>query len=108
MFLVNVPVGLIAAALAPAILGAAATAGFGVLTRLPATGYSPILLIVMLIGPGTAGTAFGSVVIASRGMADADQGLVGGMVNTSGQIGAALVATAVAWHAAHRARARAA
>jgi hypothetical protein len=72
-------------------------------------------------------------VIASRSMADADQGLVGGMINTSRQIGAAfgaallpavaesfgaggvsgdraamltaglaaLLATAVAWHAAH-------
>jgi EmrB/QacA subfamily drug resistance transporter len=115
------------------LTGASAALGFAVLTRLPATGYSPVLLTVMLIGFGTAGTAFGSVVIASRGMADADQGLVGGMINTSRQIGAAvgaallpaiaqtvrsgsvtgdraamltaglaaLVATGVAWHAAH-------
>jgi hypothetical protein len=46
--------------------------------------------VVTLIGLGTAGTAFGSVVLASRGMADADQGLVGGMINTSRQIGAAV------------------
>ena len=46
--------------------------------------------MVMLIGLGTAGTAFGSVVLASRGMADSDQGLVGGMINTSRQIGAAV------------------
>jgi EmrB/QacA subfamily drug resistance transporter len=72
------------------LTGAAAALGFAVLTRLPAAGYSPVLLTVMLIGFGTAGTAFGSVVIASRGMADADQGLVGGMINTSRQIGAAL------------------
>jgi EmrB/QacA subfamily drug resistance transporter len=72
------------------LTGAAAAIGFLVLTRLPAAGYSPILLTVMLIGFGTAGTAFGSVVIASRGMADADQGLVGGMINTSRQIGAAV------------------
>jgi uncharacterized membrane protein len=32
----------------------------------------------------------GSTVLASRGMADADQGLVGGMINTSRQIGAAV------------------
>ncbi len=44
----------------------------------------------MLIGFGTAGTAFGAVVLASRSMADADQGLVGGMINTSRQIGAAV------------------
>jgi EmrB/QacA subfamily drug resistance transporter len=72
------------------LTGAAAALGFAVLTRLPATGYSPVLLTVMLVGFGTAGTAFGSVVIASRGMADADQGLVGGMINTSRQIGAAV------------------
>ena len=72
------------------LTGAATAAGFAVLTRLPADGYSPVLLVVMLIGFGTAGTAFGSVVLASRGMADADQGLVGGMINTSRQIGAAV------------------
>jgi EmrB/QacA subfamily drug resistance transporter len=72
------------------LTGAAAALGFAVLTRLPAGGYSPVLLVVMLIGLGTAGTAFGSVVLASRGMADSDQGLVGGMINTSRQIGAAV------------------
>ena len=50
---------------------------YAVLTRLPAGGYSLVLLVVTLIGAGTAGTAFGSVVLA---------------------------ATAVAWHAAHPAR----
>jgi len=124
------------------LTGASAAIGFAVLTRLPAGGYSPVLLVVTLIGLGTAGTAFGSVVLASRGMADSDQGLVGGMINTSRQIGAAvgaallpavaasvsgtgptpgvsgdraamltaglaaLAATAIAWHAAHPARAR--
>ncbi|HEX2822102.1 MAG TPA: hypothetical protein VHO07_18310, partial [Streptosporangiaceae bacterium] len=56
----------------------------------PATGYSPVLFVVTLIGFGTAGTAMGATVLASRGMADADQGLVGGMINTSRQIGAAV------------------
>jgi MFS family permease len=72
------------------VTAAAAAIGFLVLTHLPATGYSPILFVVTLIGFGTAGTAMGSTVIASRGMADADQGLVGGMINTSRQIGAAV------------------
>jgi EmrB/QacA subfamily drug resistance transporter len=73
------------------VLTAGATAlGFAVLTRLPAGGYSPVLIVVMLVGFGTAGTSFGSIVLASRGMADADQGLVGGMINTSRQIGAAV------------------
>jgi len=72
------------------LTAAAAAIGFAVLTRLPAGGYSPVLLVVTLIGLGTAGTAFGSVVLASRGMPDSDQGLVGGMINTSRQIGAAV------------------
>jgi EmrB/QacA subfamily drug resistance transporter len=72
------------------LTAAATTAGFLVLTRLPATGWSPVLFVVMLIGFGTAGTALGSTVLASRGMPDADQGLVGGMINTSRQIGAAV------------------
>jgi EmrB/QacA subfamily drug resistance transporter len=72
------------------LTAAAAAIGFAVLTRLPSGGYSPVLLVVTLIGLGTAGTAFGSVVLASRGMPDSDQGLVGGMINTSRQIGAAV------------------
>jgi len=72
------------------VTAAATTVGFLVLTQLPATGYSPVLFVVTLIGFGTAGTAMGSTVLASRGMADADQGLVGGMINTSRQIGAAV------------------
>src|SRR5690348_10632422 len=72
------------------LTAAATTTGFGVLTRLPAAGWSPVLFVVTLIGFGTAGTALGSTVLASRGMADADQGLVGGMINTSRQIGAAV------------------
>ncbi len=72
------------------VTAAASAAGFLVLTQLPAAGYSPLLLAVMLIGFGTAGTAFGSIVIASRGVPDADQGVVGGMINTSRQIGAAM------------------
>ena len=73
------------------VLTAATTAvGFAVLTHLPAGGYSPVLFVVTLIGFGTAGTALGSTVLASRGMPDSDQGLVGGMINTSRQIGAAV------------------
>jgi EmrB/QacA subfamily drug resistance transporter len=68
-----------------------ATAGFLVLTQLPATGgYSPLFAAVMFIGFGTAGTAFGTMVIASGGVAEADQGVIGGVINTSRQIGAAI------------------
>jgi EmrB/QacA subfamily drug resistance transporter len=68
-----------------------AAAGFLVLTALPAGGgYSPLFAAVTLVGFGTAGTAFGTMVIASQGVADQDQGLVGGVINTSRQVGAAL------------------
>ncbi len=73
------------------LTSAVATVGFLVLTRLPAGGgYSPLLAAVMLVGFGTAGTAFGTMVTASTGVADGDQGLVGGVVNTSRQVGAAI------------------
>jgi EmrB/QacA subfamily drug resistance transporter len=113
--------------------GVSATIGFAALTQLPAVGYSPILFVVILVGIGGAGTAFGSIVLASRELADGDQGLAGGVVNTSRQVGAAvgaallpavagsisgvsgdraamlaatvaaLAATAVSWHAARQA-----
>jgi EmrB/QacA subfamily drug resistance transporter len=73
------------------LTSAVATVGFLALTRLPAGGgYSPLLAAVMLVGFGTAGTAFGTMVTASAGVADGDQGLVGGVINTSRQVGAAI------------------
>ena len=69
----------------------AATAGLAVLTQLPAGGgYNPLLAAVMLVGLGTAGTAFASMVTATGGIADPDQGLVSGVINTSRQLGAAV------------------
>jgi len=72
------------------LTGATAAVGFIALTRLPADGYTPLLTVVILVGFGTAGTSFGSLVIASHAMADGDQGLAGGVINTSRQIGAAV------------------
>ena len=73
------------------LTGIAATAGFAILTQLPAGGgYHPLFAAVMLVGFGTAGMAFGSMVTASAGVADSDQGLVGGVINTSRQLGAAM------------------
>jgi MFS family permease len=113
--------------------GVSATIGFAALTQLPAVGYSPLLFVVILVGFGGAGTAFGSIVLASRELSDGDQGLAGGVVNTSRQMGAAvgaallpavadsvsgvsgdraamlaataaaLAATVVSWHAARQA-----
>jgi hypothetical protein len=61
------------------------------LTQLPAGGgYNPLLAAVMLVGLGTAGTAFASMVTATGGIADPDQGLVSGVINTSRQRGAAV------------------
>jgi EmrB/QacA subfamily drug resistance transporter len=115
------------------LAGVSATIGFAALTQLPAVGYSPLLFVVILVGFGGAGTAFGSIVLASRELSDGDQGLAGGVVNTSRQMGAAvgaallpavaesmsgvsgdraamlaataaaLAATAVSWHAARQA-----
>ena len=117
------------------LAGVSATIGFAVLTQLPAAGYNPLLTVVILVGFGGAGTAFGSIVLASRELSDSDQGLAGGVVNTSRQVGAAvgaallpavaesmrgvsgdraamltatiaaLAATAVAWRASHQATA---
>ncbi len=78
------------------LTGVVSAAGFAILTQLPATGhYSPVLAAVMLVGFGTAGTAFGTMVIATAGVAGAEQGVVGGVINTSRQVGAALGAAAL-------------
>ena len=86
---------------------AAASTGFGflILAHLPASGhYSPLFIAVVLVGFGTVGTAFATTVMAASGMAQSDQGLVGGVVNTTRQVGAAvgvavLVAIAEGAHA---------
>lgn len=77
-----------------ALTSAVATVGFLILTRLPvAGGYSPVLAAVTLVGFGTAGTAFGTMVTATSAVGSDEQGVVGGMVNTSRQVGAALGAS---------------
>jgi EmrB/QacA subfamily drug resistance transporter len=73
------------------LTNAVAMLGFLVLTRLPATGgYSPLLAAVTFVGFGTAGTAFASMVTATKGVADGDQGFVGGVINTGRQLGAGI------------------
>src|ERR1019366_8753942 len=51
---------------------------------------SLLFLAVVLVGFGTVGTAFGTTVMAASGIAPRDQGLVGGAVNTTRQVGAAI------------------
>jgi MFS family permease len=73
------------------LTGMAAMAGFLILTQLPASGgYNPVLAAVTLVGFGTAGAAYVSMISATNGMADSDQGFVGGAINTSRQLGAAV------------------
>jgi EmrB/QacA subfamily drug resistance transporter len=70
---------------------AAVGAGFLVLSYLPTGGhYSPLFAAVVLVGFGTVGTVFGTTVMAASGMAQSDQGVVGGVVNTTRQVGAAI------------------
>ncbi len=79
--------------------------GFLGLTAMPSSGhYGVALVAVVLVGFGTVGTVFGTTVMATEGMADSDQGLVGGVINTTRQVGAAigvaaLVAVAEGAHA---------
>ena len=65
--------------------------GFFILADLPTSGtFSPVFAAVIFIGFGTVGTIFASTAIATSGVADADQGLVGAVVNTTRQVGAAI------------------
>jgi EmrB/QacA subfamily drug resistance transporter len=85
---------------------ATATLGFLILSQNSAPGAYPIILVaVSLIGFGTAGTMFAGTVGASAGVGNAEQGLAGGLVNMSRQIGAAIgaaVLLAVAEGGTHR------
>jgi len=73
------------------VTAAMATLGFVILSQDPAPGAYPIILVaVSLIGFGTAGTMFAASVGASTGVGNAEQGLGGGLVNMSRQIGAAI------------------
>jgi EmrB/QacA subfamily drug resistance transporter len=65
--------------------------GFLILTSLPSTGhYNAIFSAVLLVGFGTVGTTMAATIMAAQGMAASEQGLVGGVINTSRQVGAAL------------------
>jgi EmrB/QacA subfamily drug resistance transporter len=86
--------------------GFSAGLGFLALIAIPSSGhYGIALAAVVFVGFGTVGSVFGSTVMATAGMANSDQGLVGGVINTTRQVGAALgvavlVAIAEGAHAA--------
>jgi EmrB/QacA subfamily drug resistance transporter len=70
---------------------ATAAVGFLALVSLPTAGhYDPAFVAVVLVGFGTVATVFVTTNMATSGMADTDQGLVGGVVNTTRQVGAAI------------------
>lgn len=73
------------------IAGAASAAGFGLIAGFVALRIYPLLVVgFMLAGYGNASGAFGATVAATQGITDSEQGLAGGLVNTSRQVGAAI------------------
>jgi EmrB/QacA subfamily drug resistance transporter len=80
------------------VSGISATAGLLLLGLVLEWRSYPLLLVgFMLAGYGTSTGAFGATVAATQGVAASEQGLAGGLVNMSRQVGAALgVAVAAA------------
>ncbi len=79
------------------VAGMSAAAGLFLLASFLVTRSYPLLLVGFLAaGYGTATAAFGATVAATRGIADEEQGLAGGLINMSRQIGAAIGVAAAA------------
>jgi EmrB/QacA subfamily drug resistance transporter len=80
------------------VAGIAATSGL-LLLGIALASHSYLLLVtgLVLAGYGTSTGAFGATVAATQGVVDGEQGLAGGLINMSRQVGAALgVAVAAA------------
>jgi len=104
--LASVPQGL--AGLAAGLMGACLVDRFGIKVMLLATtatalighvllsevaasgDYFPIGMALIAIGLGNGGTALAATVAGSTGVSDVEQGLAGGLINSSRQIGSAL------------------
>jgi EmrB/QacA subfamily drug resistance transporter len=80
------------------VAGISASVGLFLLASFLVTRTYPLLLLGFLAaGYGTATAGFGATVAATQGIADEEQGLAGGLINMSRQIGAAIgVAVAAA------------
>jgi EmrB/QacA subfamily drug resistance transporter len=79
------------------VAGTTAAAGLLLLgLALESRSYPVLVVALMLAGYGTATGAFGATVAATQGVADGEQGLAGGLVNMSRQVGAALGVAVVA------------
>lgn len=76
---------------------AAAAAGLGLLGfSLAIHSYALLAVGFVLAGYGTAAAAFGTTVVATHGVAHGEQGLAGGLINMSRQVGAAIGVAIVA------------
>jgi EmrB/QacA subfamily drug resistance transporter len=79
------------------VSAAAATGGLLLLGSVLGWHNYPLLLTgFVLVGYGTSTGAFGATVAATQGIGDAEQGLAGGLVNMSRQVGAAIGVAVVA------------
>jgi predicted MFS family arabinose efflux permease len=74
-----------------ALNAALAAIGLALLIRFPATSHGVFLALVLLvIGFGSTNVIFAATVAASTGVPNDEQGVAGGLVNTTRQVGAAL------------------
>src|SRR5262249_59926666 len=65
--------------------------GHGVLSGVIGSGHSVVTVVALFaIGLGTGGTAFAATIAGCGCLAEVEQGLVGGLINSSRQIGWAL------------------
>ncbi len=75
------------------LTSSAVAAGVGLImigSSLAGRDYALLVVGFMIAGYGTAASAFGSTLVATQGVGPGEQGLAGGLVNMSRQVGAAI------------------